>query len=306
LFSDFSAGGLHWHTSDHYYCSTSSYLPMAAPPLVFEFIGLVLTAILYGPYCVIFVLYWRIKLKRGDRLKGVLLYAINVNFILCTVIFILAIIETQFDITEAVLDIDSLDLALNWITIASDALYITIDSISQSILLYRCWILWRQPLVMVIPCILSLGYLVIAWTCVSLQIQSTVENLPIPDWHMSLPTIFFPISLGVNALVTILIVYRILAVYNDIRRPKSNVQATSLSLHGNGQRDLYYPLISILIESGLITFVAQLAQTVMYKYATVAFPLVGTNIVVMLFGISTTVVFVRVETGVSYDHHTST
>ena len=62
-----------------------------------------------------------------------------------------------------------------WTTIGN-ALYIAVDFISQLILvsvlkhtilfqliffpkLYRCWILWRQPLVMVIPCILSLGYL---------------------------------------------------------------------------------------------------------------------------------------------------
>jgi len=263
-----------------------------APPLVFEFIGTVLTAILYGFYCVIFSLYWQIKLKpdRADRLKGVLLYAITVNFILCTAFFILTIIETQF-IAEALLDIDSLDFALNWITIAFNALYTTIDFISQLILLYRCWILWRQLLVMVIPCISSLGNLVVALTCLGFQIQATVKNLPIPDWYISLLPTIFPISLGVNALVTTLIVYRIITLYN-------NVQATtrSLSLHGNGQRD-FYPLISILIESGLITFVAQLAQSIMYKYAFNEFPLVGTGTVVILFGISATVVLVRVEMG---------
>ena len=42
------------------------------------------------------------------------------------------------------------------------------------------------------------------------------------------------------------------------------------------------PLVSILIESGLITFVGQLAQSIMYKSATAAFPLVG-GYVVMLY-----------------------
>ena len=53
-----------------------------------------------GLYCVIFVLYWRIKLKRAYRLKGVL-YAIRVtvNFILCTAFFILILIRTHFAIT---------------------------------------------------------------------------------------------------------------------------------------------------------------------------------------------------------------
>ena len=107
-----------------------------------------------GLYCMIFGLYWQIKIKRADRLKGVLLYAITVNFILCTAFFILTIIETQFNITvshihmyilwaafswfsnsqEAVLDIDSLDSALYRITIAANALYTAVDFISQLIL----------------------------------------------------------------------------------------------------------------------------------------------------------------------------
>ena len=119
-----------------------------------------------------------------------------------------------------------------------------------------------------------------------------------------------------NALVTALIVYKITTVYNDIRGLKIGFQ------RGYGQHNLN-PLISILIESGLITFVAQLALSIMYKYANVAFTLVS-GIVVMLYvrassyrmliwyfinvillttqGISTTVVLVRVEMGASCDH----
>ena len=48
-----------------------------------------------------------------------------------------------------------------------------------------------------------------------------------------------------------------------------------------GQRDLYSPLISILIESGLITFVGQLTQSIMYKSATAAFPLVSGSVVML-------------------------
>ena len=72
----------------------------------------------------------------------------------------------------------SLNSAIDWITIAVNALYTAVDFISQIILvsifniqisrlisppflmkLYRCWIMWRQPLVMVIPCIISLAFL---------------------------------------------------------------------------------------------------------------------------------------------------
>jgi hypothetical protein len=46
-----------------------------------------------------FGIYWHIKLKRADRLNGILLYALTANFILCTAYFVIDIIETQFIIT---------------------------------------------------------------------------------------------------------------------------------------------------------------------------------------------------------------
>jgi hypothetical protein len=52
-----------------------------------------------GLYCLIFALYWRIQLKRADRWKSVLLYALTINFILCTAYFIIGLIENQFNIT---------------------------------------------------------------------------------------------------------------------------------------------------------------------------------------------------------------
>ena len=89
-----------------------------APPLVFEFVGVVFTAILYGKYsilsvqmtserpviglyCLQFGLYckWRIQLEREERWKGVLLYALTATFILCTVYVAIAIFQVQFFIT---------------------------------------------------------------------------------------------------------------------------------------------------------------------------------------------------------------
>ena len=59
--------------------------------------------LIIGLYCLIFGLYWRIQLKRADIWKGVLLYALTVNFILCTAYFILSIIQVQFEITVSIL-----------------------------------------------------------------------------------------------------------------------------------------------------------------------------------------------------------
>ena len=58
-----------------------------------------------GLYCLIFGIYWRIQLKRAERWKGVLLYALTANFILVTAYLILAIIEFQFMITVSYIQI---------------------------------------------------------------------------------------------------------------------------------------------------------------------------------------------------------
>jgi len=207
----------------------------------------------------------------------------------------------QFYTNAAVLnDVNS---AADWMVIANNALYTVIDFISQVVLLYRCWIMWLQPLVMVIPCLLSLAFIVITVTTLGFTIRTVADNVPLPNWYLPSVTAFFFLSLAVNAVTTALIVYKILTVYSEIRGfHNSNIQAGAID-NLNGRRDLN-PLVSILIESGLITFVGQLTQCLMFRLASdSAFPLIS-GVVVMLYGISMVVVLVRVEMGVSYDNNT--
>ena len=100
-----------------------------------------------------------------------------------------------------------------------------------------------------------------------------------PNWYFSTVSAFFFLSLGVNAIVTALIVYKIITVSNNIRRLRISTDQGSAP-NGSGQLNLS-PLVSILIESGLITFVAQLAQSIMYKFVDFAFPLVGGFVVIL-------------------------
>ena len=94
-----------------------------------------------------------------------------------------------------------------------------------------------------------------------------------PPWYKPAVTAFFFISLGVNTLATGLIVYKIVSVYNGIR-------GFNTSTYGPGQRDLY-PLVSILIESGLITFVGQLLQSITYMFAQNIFSVFGGSVVML-------------------------
>ena len=111
-------------------------------------------------------------------------------------------------------------------------------------------------------------------TTLGFQIKDLADDLPLPDWYLSAVTAFFFISLGVNAVATALIVYRIMTVYNDIRGFDTRLQVRAYGKNLN-------PLVSIVIESGLITFAGQLAQSIMYKSASAAFPLVGGSVVML-------------------------
>ena len=114
-----------------------------------------------------------------------------------------------------------------------------------------------------------------------------------------------------------------MTIYNEIRG--FNTSNNQASAHGDsdGRRDINL-LISILIESGLITFVGQLAQSIMFKFVNDTFPLISGSVVMFYVrasnscrlliwcfnlllitqGISMIDVLVRVEIGDSLDHNT--
>ena len=119
----------------------------------------------------------------------------------------------------------------------------------------------------------SLGFLIAA------PGFDTLAGPVIPHWFASAVVAFFALSLVANALLTGLIVYKIISVYQDIRG-FSQTHTVSQSAYRNGPRDLH-PLISILVESGMITFAAQLVQSAMYKGAPKEFPVVAGSVVML-------------------------
>ena len=99
------------------------------------------------------------------------------------------------------------------------------------------------------------------------------------DLFLSFVLAFFSLSLFENALATGLIIYKILTVYRDIQGSVVRV----------GYASRLRPIISILIESGMITFVAQLVQIFMFKYANLAYPIIGGPVIMIYVRNFTTV-----------------
>ena len=89
------------------------------------------------------------------------------------------------------------------------------------------------------------------------------------ELYASLVLSIFSLSLAENALVTGLIISKILTVYRDIQGLEGHVG------YANGPGRDILRIISILIESGVITFMAQLVQTLVFKFDDTAYPLIG-------------------------------
>ena len=95
----------------------------------------------------------------------------------------------------------------------------------------------------------------------------------LPDWYLPAVLSFFSLSLVVNALVTGLIISKILSVYRETR-----IQGLESPVSGLGRK--LVPVLSILIESCLITLGVQLMQTL--KFDIMAYAIIH-GLVVMLY-----------------------
>jgi hypothetical protein len=144
---------------------------------------------------------------------------------------------------------------------------------SKSSKIYRCWIVWHQNIrVVVIPSMLAIAFL---GSSVDLSLFTYCNLLPSATWiagttgafieqgkigETSWSTVLFitglVISVTVNALVTSLIVFRILKVFWEVKAASNQVL-----LGATGGTKLR-SIIFIIIESGMALFSIQLARVV--------------------------------------------
>ena len=106
------------------------------------------------------------------------------------------------------------------------------------------------------------------------------EGASPPEWYYPAVVASFCLSLAANTVSTSLIVVKILTVYRGLQTLKNRA-----GFVGSGPRD-HYPVISVLVESGLVTFIAQLVQTVLFNKDNLVFPVVSCAVVMLLVSAS--------------------
>ncbi|KAF8815214.1 hypothetical protein BYT27DRAFT_7334064 [Phlegmacium glaucopus] len=259
----------------------------------FSFIGIFLECFLYGLYSGIFAIYLQGTLKRStNKRNNILFYALCALYVLSAV----TIVADIANFTYAVIlwnPTTILRLSFLQTTVVGFC-----DFIAQSILIYRCWIVWGCNIrVVILPSILAVAYLVIWLVSNSFQFILSGQVVQLV-WSYRVNLAALAISMTVNALVTFLIVFKIFRVYREIGSTSDDQ-----SLGATGGRK-FRAVMFIIIESGMILFSIQLARVLGTIFIETDAGFIILQIIIaihqMLNGITPTIILVRVSMGLSF------
>jgi len=272
-----------------------------------ELIGLCLEAFFYGIYSFIFAMYlqhrWDSKQSTDNRRTTILFYS------LC-ILYVLSVIQVATDVAQVVIQFlpTGAPTAENTLSVYTSYVISAVvtaccDFIAQSILIYRCWIVWNRDIrVVIIPSILAFVFLGLWLASSASSVYDTSTGIIVtPSWGNTVTKASLAMSLTVNALVTALIVLKIFRVYSEIK-------PLYIQTFGPSSGSKLRPVLFVIIESGMILFAIQLARlvvTIIWTDAAIYANQLILGIHEMLNGITPTIIQVRVSMGLSFHEQQS-
>ncbi|KAG2030043.1 hypothetical protein BDR03DRAFT_975104 [Suillus americanus] len=256
---------------------------------VTQAVGLVCEALLYGVYCVLFIISVTILIKRYRVSNRVVWVANCLLFTTSTAHFALMFNHFYIALENAPFS----DFANETPELMGANLMISVvDVIGDSLLLYRCWLVWGKNFyVIVLPLLTAL----VGFGCI-LPIPSLLMSInptsPVPPAQIVPLTIAgYVLPLCTNIMVTGLIAGRIwymsrIPVVDEHGKPAILKIAT-------GGRPMM-----LIIESGALYMITQLIFVILVATrnpAEAVLSLAGTQI----YGIASTLIIIRVGLGIS-------
>jgi hypothetical protein len=253
------------------------------------FIGTVLESSLYGLYCIAFGVHARIRSHQKGGGLNIMIYPLSVLFTLCTIFCAIDTAQTLFTLRyQGTLDPQTGLTSYN-MNIANTAMYCAITFIAQGILIYRCWLMWgRHLLVISLPSILAfLSFATSLAMIGALVVDPSSSRIPgaARPWYFTFSTAAYSVSLGVNAIVAILLAVKIFQL--------QRIAEKSFTV----QKRKVHPiraLISIFNDSGMLMLGCQIAWLVLFRQNNVAFFLVRGPFV-MIYGLTPTLIYQRIK-----------
>jgi len=262
-------------------------------------VGTCLEGFFYGLYSGIFVMYVLCKPERS-RTATIIFYALCLLYVLSTATVVTDLLSLILEsrINTLQLQIDSQPMLFR-LSVVQATVSGCCDFIAQCIIIYRCWIVWGRNIgVVIIPSFLLIVYLA-TWPATITLVPTQFTNA---TWDTPVVLANFAASMAVNALVTSLIVFKILKLYFEVRA--TSVEPT---LSSADVAKLRY-IIFAIIESGMALFAIQLVRVVLVNLPVQSAPyfvdlVLGTH--EMINGIAPTIIFVRVSRTLYSDNEES-
>jgi len=245
------------------------------------FLGTVLEGFFYGIYCLAFILY--LNLRDPKRHATNLIYPLAGMFILCTSLMCIDFTQQFLNLFRKTAANRPLRVTLNDVT---STIYVFVDTISQCVLIYRCWVMWgRNQWLLIVP-----SFLTFTSFATGITLVIVISRKVVPDWVTQFYVASFSISLAVNSVVTGLLILKLVLMLRE-----SSFGSTKFTLRR---------LIPLIFETGLLTFIGQLTWVVLIKLGNPGLNTIFAPLT-MIYGLTPTIVIVRVILGRSFEPGTT-
>ncbi|KAJ7457454.1 hypothetical protein FB451DRAFT_594556 [Mycena latifolia] len=265
------------------------------------FLGFALEAIFYGIYLILFTISIVVLLQRkpGKNASKVPMFVVTCfMFSLCTTHFGLnfnnvydgLLVHPRPHISEE-----------THLLAGADMLFSVTDWFSQLILIYRCYLVWGKSIwVVIFPLLMSFATVACGLALIGLVLQINPNAPQAPAALVPVGTAGFALSLCLNFIVSALIVSRIYYIARQNRIHGVSPHTT----HSGAHDTTFQRAIGIIVEAGGLFLAAQFVFVVLFAIAHPAQAVVE-PVATQIYGISPTLIIVRVGMGASYDTNTA-
>ncbi|KAF9449210.1 hypothetical protein P691DRAFT_799526 [Macrolepiota fuliginosa MF-IS2] len=251
-----------------------------------QVVGLFMESVFYGCLRVLFMMDGRLKPFARIHLKMVFAAVAMFVFASLDVAFHLRHNLEAFTVYEGD-PVEEFSKVSNWINVVSMGCYVGQTFIGDSILLYRCWIIWsRKWWIVLAPAIFWLA----GTTCGILTIytEATLRNSDgLLNASKLIPfiTSMLSLTLVTNLLTTSLMVYRIQTIRKRLKHKSNSTTYTPLT-----------NVMRLLIESGLLYTSSIVILFILYMSSNNGQYGVS-DAIVQIIGITFNLIITRVDRG---------
>jgi len=273
------------------------------------FIGTSLEGVLFGLYTGIFVIYLKCSSSTGST--NIIFYSLSILYVLSAATLVSDLVTLIIESRIRALPLQdqiALEFMLFRLMIIQTTASGCCDILAQCILIYRCWIVWGQKIsVTIVPSFLVIVFIA-TWFGSDAAVTFDHGQFATADWGIPVVLTSFASSMAVNALVTGLIVFKILKVFLNLKANSDERLGTFGSSSSTGGGSSLRHVIFVIIESGMVLFLIQLIRVVFLCLPAERAPS-SYNIIMaisqMLYGITPTIILVRVSMKLSFDDNDS-